>query len=367
MNKKVDIRPYRKGDEEEIISLLQSVFVDWPKFGLQCSSLDHWKWKYVDNPLKSSEITLAESDGKIVGCSHGFYLKLKFGDKSMISGQGTDLAVDGNYRGEGIMGRMLKIKNGKFKENGVKLTYEVSSNPSVNKWKFKKEGSLQFPYELGQYIKIKDIGLHLKMSSTKYKVVKKYGLKTIDKVTSLKNFITRPRGEAYDFDISEVSGIDDSFNSFWDKVKNNYEFIVERDANYLKRRYCDKRGGNYTIIKAKNGDELLGYIIVRVNNYVKEYPHGYIVDLLTIPNRLDVAYALIQNTYDYFLKNDVNIIHALAIKGHPYETILSHNNFVKLTNLRVSHIVNDVGEEATSYLNAPANKLHFVFGDTDWI
>ncbi len=205
------------------------------------------------------------------------------------------------------------------------------------------------------------------MSDTKYKTIKELGYKTLDKVTSLKNIITAPSDVQFDFNIAEISGVDDSFDYFWDKIKNNYEFMVERDASYLRWRYFDKRGGSYIIKKASSGDEFLGYIVIRINNYVKEYPSGYIMDLLTIPGRLDVAYALIQDAYDYFLKSNVNITNFLVIKGHPYETLLSNNNYVRLSSYTLLHGIHDIAGELDSFLNAPASKLHFSYGDTDWI
>lgn len=43
MSEIVSTRPYEKGDEVEIVSLLKRVFEYWPKFDLKHSSLDHWR------------------------------------------------------------------------------------------------------------------------------------------------------------------------------------------------------------------------------------------------------------------------------------------------------------------------------------
>jgi hypothetical protein len=44
------VRPYQAGDEKEIVELLRMVFDGWPHFDLNCSSVDHWKWKHLDKP-----------------------------------------------------------------------------------------------------------------------------------------------------------------------------------------------------------------------------------------------------------------------------------------------------------------------------
>jgi len=51
MKKNFIVRPYCSGDEEKLVQLLQLVFNGWPRFDINCTSLDHWKWKYENNPL----------------------------------------------------------------------------------------------------------------------------------------------------------------------------------------------------------------------------------------------------------------------------------------------------------------------------
>ena len=50
MQEVIEIRSYQPGDEEEIVELLELVFGGWPKLDLNCDSINHWRWKYVDYP-----------------------------------------------------------------------------------------------------------------------------------------------------------------------------------------------------------------------------------------------------------------------------------------------------------------------------
>ncbi len=68
---------YHEGDEQEIVDLLSLIFHDWPHFDLNCSSLEHWIWKYVDNSTKISKVVVAKENGKIVGCHHSGYVNIK--------------------------------------------------------------------------------------------------------------------------------------------------------------------------------------------------------------------------------------------------------------------------------------------------
>ncbi len=54
---------------------------------------------------------------------------------------------------------------------------------------------------------------------------------------------------------------------------------------YLNWRYSDRRGGDYILKEAIEGERALGYVVLRVNGYQEKYPVGYIVDLLALPGR----------------------------------------------------------------------------------
>ena len=58
MKKDFTIRFYRPGDEKEIVPLLVLGFHGWPHIDLACSPLEHWRWKYIDNPIKRNMIAV---------------------------------------------------------------------------------------------------------------------------------------------------------------------------------------------------------------------------------------------------------------------------------------------------------------------
>jgi predicted N-acetyltransferase YhbS len=362
------IRPYQPSEESKIIELLEDAFHGWPHFDLQCSPLDHWKWKYEDNPIKRKMVIVGESDNKIIGCSHGVYLRLKMGDRSMIAHQGADLAVQKKFRDKGVFTKMIDFKNEALKENHTNIYYVLSTVPIVTKHHMKLNRQ-QFPSPLQRLIKVRDINLHLKMVNSKNMMVK-YGYPVLKAVNQLRYSLTPHQfsRSTPDFEISDVERFDERFDAFWNEIKGDYNFIVERDTSHLNWRYCDKRGGDYQIRQASKGGDVLGYVVLRVNKYNKEYPEGYIVDLLARPDRLDVAYALIRDADQWFTKMGVNIIQTIAIEGHPYENLFNRNNFLNdIKRLYLLYTPINLGEELTDFKNSPPSKLHFGFGDLDWI
>jgi hypothetical protein len=370
MSREVVVRPFTKGDEEGIVALLQTVFKGWPHFDLQCSPLNHWLWKYEDNPLRSKAVIVAESDHRIVGCTHGYYLKVKVGQRSLLAQQGTDLAVLEDFRGMGLYPKMIVMKNEIHKKHRVNMTYALSSNPIVYK-KDLKENRPQFPSQLKHYVKIWDVSKHFSTNPGQDKLLKKYGytaLKTMNKLGNIVDSSGNSNTASSLVEILETSVMDNEMGDFWDLVKGDYNFIVERDTIYMNWRYHDRRGGEYSVRYARDSSDVLGFMVLRVNKLREDYPVGYVVDLLAQPKRLDVVDALLRDALHFFKERGVNMVHSMVVKGHPYDRLFMKHGFLyDREKLILFYSPKDVGEELNDLTGSPPNKLHFTYGDLDWI
>jgi hypothetical protein len=114
---------------------------------------------------------------------------------------------------------------------------------------------------------------------------------------------------------------------------------------------------------------VLGYSLLRINRYRDEYPIGYIVDLLALPERLDVINALIEDAVIYFDNNDINIIKCLGVKNHTHENILSKYGFVN-SRRRLDifyQFYENITENLKKVEETSEKKIHFIYGDYDAI
>jgi hypothetical protein len=366
VSKEAITRPYEKGDEEEIVRLLQTVFVGWPKFDLQCSSLDHWKWKYLDNPLKLNAVALAEYDGKLVGCNHGVYSKLKMGDKSLLAQQGGDLAIEKDFRGMKLLPKMQEVKDKLAYERKANIGYSLSNHPIVLRGELRSR--LQFPHNLKHKMKIKDIEHHLKMAESP-DFRNKISYNTLNMMNRInKLFTSIPDKKTKDIEIERINEFGENIDVFWSKVKGRYNFIFERDRSFLNWRYCDKRGGNFIINQASEGENIVGYSVIRINKLRKEYPVGFVADLITLPNRLDVSEILLKEIDEHLSKQKVNIIHSIAITGNIKDKLLiKHGYLTYLEKYYLLYSPYDLGNEHDVFIKSTPNRLHFEYGDLDWI
>jgi len=77
-------RGFQTGDESNIVSLLQFVFTEWPHQDLESSSLEHWKWKYLANPIGAHYSFVSLVNAHVIGCIHAYPMRLKVYDKVLI-------------------------------------------------------------------------------------------------------------------------------------------------------------------------------------------------------------------------------------------------------------------------------------------
>jgi len=360
------VRPYLRGDEEEIVQLLQLVFDEWPHFDLSCAPIDHWRWKFEDNPLKKSIISLGASDDKIIGCTHTIPLMIKIGDSIFLCGNGYDLVVHPDFRRMGVAKKMNELRKELRTKAGTKFALMFPGKIMIKHY---LKLYPRLPHATMIFVRIQDIDWHLQMMPAENAWLKKYGLHLVNVFNKFRNALRVSVLSDQDFCISKICRFDDSINVFWDEIKDHYTFIVRRTRDYLNWRYCDSRGGDYFIKIAEADERVLGYSVLRINKYMRDYPVGYIVDLLTLPGRLDVADALVADAIDYFDSNYVNIILCQVIKNHPYERIFKRYGLV---NSR--HSINifydtyaTISEELSKLQTSTANRIHFVYGDYDSI
>jgi hypothetical protein len=365
LNRDCLVRPYCSGDEGEIVSLLQRVFEGWPHFDLGCAPLDHWKWKYIDDPVKSVIISLCTSNNRIIGCVHRIPKRVKIGDSVFLCCSGADSAVHPQFQDRNVYSKMVELVKDLEKKSGTQLFYSVTYNPKLIKFHMKHHKV--FPHSTSVFLRAKDVDYHSRMTNVKRVGLYKCRFLLLKMFNKLKYASSSSSISGQDFRILENHRFDDRIDGFWDRVKDHYAFIVERTKDYLNWRYCDPRGGNYVVKIAQGNGEVLGYIVTRINKYQKDYPIGCIVDLLTFPGRLDVADALVRESIRDFDQLKINTVRCQIVEGHPYQRILEKCGFVKShAQIQVFFTSNGALEKKfEKMLKCSANRIHFVYGDYD--
>jgi hypothetical protein len=316
------IRFYQPGDEEGIVELLKKTFPKWNNFK---DPLGLWNWKYINSPKEYSIIVLLINN-KIVGCSHHIIFKAKLGSEIESIEWGDDLAVDNEYRGKGFWGKMRDFDHAETKDP-IKYTYSTTISPIVlGRWR--RRGRGEFPFTVSRMVKIKDIDLHLKMRPVKDVFSTKYGYSLLRIWNRLKNIFASKIKHNDDFKIIEIKEFDVSVDSLWNKIKDDYNLILERKSNYINWRFTDNDRGNHIKFQATKGNEVLGYIVLGLKEE-GGYTEGQIEDLIALKSRVDVADALFAHANKYFDEHGINTIYYQVVDNHPYHGISMRKGFIE--------------------------------------
>jgi hypothetical protein len=168
--------------------------------------------------------------------------------------------------------------------------------------------------------------------------------------------------------IIKLTSFNDDSDIFWDTIKDHYLFITERKQDHLNWRYADPRGGNYKILAAYEENQMVGYIVIRINKIDNEHTVGFIVDLITLPERIDIADKLIDSALQNFKLNNVTTLKSIVVENHPYESLFNKHGFLDSREQYAMCFDNtDFDEEWNDILRMPADRVLVTYGDTDRI
>jgi hypothetical protein len=374
---KCTIRAYRPGDEEEIVQLLGSVFNRWRILQRSRSGIDHWRWRYRLNPLGPGEVTVATRAERIMGCYHASPLRIKIGSKVYKGAYTGDAAVHADLRRMGLGKKIIAYNMRTRKESGLQLSYFVTANRGI--WSVADsilrgaklgltELYRRFP-PIRVWTRIDDLDRHLVRAPNRHAFLRKHGFHLVQWVHRFKSHRRQSRPSSPPGSIREITRFDGRIDRFWQDVREGCTFSIERGRDHLNWRYFDSRAGDYSAMIAEGEDRsITGYAVLGLDKRATDYPQGYIMDLVSLPGRLDVADSLIRSAVDSFKKKQVNIIRSLALKNYPYEALLEGNGFVpRRDRVPVYYMPYEpIADLAGLEMGSP-DGIHFSYGDLDLI
>ncbi|MDD1768800.1 MAG: GNAT family N-acetyltransferase, partial [Methanomassiliicoccales archaeon] len=122
MDLEVTVRTYERGDEEAIVPLLERALV-WPASEIDVPKLDHWHWKYLDNPMGLIFIGLVEDESGLICHSGALPLMITVGGKSYRGVEGADVCRDKERADEEMILKAIRCKYAEIERSGVDFCF----------------------------------------------------------------------------------------------------------------------------------------------------------------------------------------------------------------------------------------------------
>ena len=103
-----------------------------------------------------------------------------------------------------------------------------------------------------------------------------------------------------------IEGFDESFDELFEHVAASVACTPEKDTAFLRWRYGPGSPQfPVTVLAVKEGETLLGYTVLMVSSSGQD---GYVLDLTTLPDRREVARALLRESIRFFRGAGVQIV-----------------------------------------------------------
>lgn len=354
MTRKWHIRPYRRGDEKEILKLRRTVFGDLDPVRLQEST---WQWQFQNNPAGKAVCFLAESKGEIVGQYVTIPTRFSIHGKDVTLAFSCDTMIHPGFR-----------RMGMFSALANELYDFLETRGGINRvWGFPNDRSLPgFTGKLGwrmlptiplMVMPIRPLNMMIKALPLFNRPAKRPPTPinpNADVILSIKN---------QRLHMDPIEHFDETFDALWHDHSTTAPVIQIRDSRYLQWRYLSVPDFDYRPFAIRCDGLLLGYFVIRMMS-LKGQTFGVLMDLFPFP---PVSFSVLGEIFS-FAKQFVKA------QGGDFLTCLLPRNqtgiLKKLGFRRVPEMMNPktwrLGYRwIESGLSRNSDYWHVTYGDTD--
>ena len=277
-------------DLARMLELLTFAFGSWPAVASGVEPVAHLRWK-TSGPATICAAILGESGTTLVTTDTPMGYRIRLRDREGLRVQFVDHAVRPEWRGQKVSSASIA-----FRQRTVASRYDLSiadgQSPTMVH-RAVKFGTRRFGNEIHPLV------MPLRGREFAEQWARTQGFpawlgRPLGVVLDGRGRArARRRGEAIAVEgvsVAAVERFDDGIDDFFAAAGEPWDAIVVRSRAHLDWRYCDQRGGRFHKLVARDdAGTILGYAI---GNQRGE--HGFLVDLLARPGRVDVVSALIE-------------------------------------------------------------------------
>jgi hypothetical protein len=234
--RRFDSRAYRDGDETAILDLFARSFPHAPR------SLEHFRWKYRENPFGNGRISLTFDDaGALVGHYSGYPVPFRAYGKDLLANQIGDTMTEVTVRHVGrgpssILGRTALHFYEHFCEGQVAFNYGFNV---ANIQKF----SLRFLRSD-------------RVEPVTYRV-RDLRARPLQPISRLERW-----SRGYQLELVRETGAE--WDELFERVAGAYRFCVRRNAAYVRWRYLERPDVPYIVVAVRKWRRLVGWIVFRI-------------------------------------------------------------------------------------------------------
>lgn len=269
---------------------------------IEIADAGYQRWQYDDNPAGRSLSTFTSVDDHLVGQFGVVPLRVAVDGDERLAGLALNVVTDEAYRGRGIFPALGRAADAAMADAGVSLAFAL---PNENSFP-------GFVRDLG-YTHAGDVPFLVRPLHVRRLVRARLRLPGLDLLAAI---VARPlapplpqRGAGAPA-VAPVQRFDGAFDAFWATIRERHRVAIVRDAAYLNWRFRDVPIREYRCLAARDGDAVLGYIVLR-EAAIMDLRAGLVVDFVASDERAGAA--LLEHALASFRGRDLDLIASLML------------------------------------------------------
>lgn len=319
-----------------------------------------FQWKIIDNYIQPGFINFVKDNGEIISTTSVTPKQLFFrGCKYKVAEIG-DTYTDLHYQRQGIFALLINRSTEDAVNNGMPFIYGTPNEKSLPGYEKKAHyktisginlKSLMIPLNIKPFIQRKShwlVGIYISSLFSTFA----FWYFIIKKVLSKSDYV-------HIEDIKETEEVPEDWDCFWEKGRDNYDFIFSRDRQAIIWRFF-KNPEKYKFYLLRKKNEIVGYIVYRLI-YDIDITSLFIADFLTLPGQEKNIEILLFRVLRDALNGNVTKLGVWCAKGSPYFNIFRKFGFLGRNDIPLISFQNDFSLN----IEASCRNWHFTISDSD--
>ena len=358
-----EIRAPRESDLDGMLHVLDQAFDGWPGLELDVPRRDHLDWKCHSSPQAMQHHAVAVLEGGVAGMSIRIDRPIRFLDRDYPGELVVDDAVLPEAQGRGIFSAITAHLAETAAARGIPMNVDFGFDQRLTGLGARL-GRFQAANRLSLLFKpLSPMDVARRTSRLRWvpRPLVAGGISVLQAASRLRHGPSRPAPGTST--IRTVHTFDSAADRLYEQASRDFQLISARDAAFLNWRYCDPRGGAFTVRAEFDGDDLNGYIALKLSG-----GRAHVVDILTLPNRPDVVSRLAWHAEAISREFGADGIACQLPESHPYPKPLHQAGFLatrSTTDINVVPRAASAGD--LEFLRSRDARIHFTQGDSDLV
>jgi GNAT superfamily N-acetyltransferase len=306
------LRPYRAGDEREIMRLFARVF------GRETSA-EQWRWKFKARAWPAENVWVAVQDDRPVGHFAAIPARMSVAGREKAAALVVDVMTAPDFRRRGLLTDLARCVMQAWTRAGVSLLYGLPNE----QW-----GSRTRAIGLEPVLRLRRFVLPLAPQQT---LSRKLHVSWLARPAwfdaaygRLLDFRLAPRG---DVSTRAIDSIGPEFDALWRSCASEFDTTLVRDREWVQWRYLDAPGAGYRVVLAAREGRPVGYAAYRASR-ARGRVDGHLAEIFARPGDGPVWSALLSHAVRAARDAGAENVFALEVPGSPGHRALRRLGFV---------------------------------------